>query len=173
MSISRCNFLRASAGAATAGLALDPTLSKPLFATEEAHRECPAPTLVLWATPIPEGAARANLDIGTAEIHVRNICSVLDTFSVENSLTPTRPLGNPVSAVIDSLDIEWSGVTRSVLGFSDPVNQFSGDFFETSASMQLVLRTLAMTGHGFRFVSSSTTAVSFAQFGRERNCVFF
>jgi hypothetical protein len=104
---------------------------------------------------------------------VRNVCSVLDTFTVENSLTPTRPLGNPVSALIESLDIEWSGVTRSVLGFSDPVNQFAGDFFETSASIRLAVRTLASTGHGFRFVSSATTTVNFAQFGRERNGSFF
>jgi hypothetical protein len=123
--------------------------------------------------PIPEGGARANLEGGTAELHVRNICSVLDTFTVENSLTPTRPLGNPVSAVLDSLDIEWSGVTRSVLGFSDPVNQFSGDFFETSANIRLTVHTDASTGHGFRFVSSATTAVNFAQIGRERNGVFF
>jgi hypothetical protein len=127
----------------------------------------------LWVSRIPEGGARAHLDEGTAALHVRNVCSVLDTFTVENSLTPTRPLGNPVSALIESLDIEWSGVTRSVLGFSDPVNQFAGDFFETSASIRLAVRTLASTGHGFRFVSSATTTVNFAQFGRERNGSFF
>src|SRR5262249_25767242 len=66
-------------------------------------------------------AAAAHLDEGTAELHVRNGCSVLDTFTVENSLTPTRALGNPVSAVIDTLDIEWGGVTRSVVGpYSTP-----------------------------------------------------
>jgi hypothetical protein len=42
MSISRRNFIRASAGAASAGLALDSALSKPLFAAEAAHRACPA-----------------------------------------------------------------------------------------------------------------------------------
>jgi len=128
---------------------------------------------VLWATSIPEGGARADLEAGTAELHLRNICSVLDTFTVPNSLDPTRPLGNPVSAAIDSLDIEWSGVTRRVLSFSDPTNQFAGDFVETSASIRLAVRTLASTGHGFRFVSSATTAVNFAQIGRERNGVFF
>jgi hypothetical protein len=106
-------------------------------------------------------------------LHARNICSVFDTFTVPNSLTPTRPLGNPVSAEIESLDIEWSGVTRSVLGFSDPVNQFGGDFFESSATIRLAVHTGPSTGHGFRFVSSATTAVNFAQFGREHNGVFF
>ncbi len=108
-----------------------------------------------------------------AELHVRNICSVLDAFTVPNSLDPTRPLGNPVSAEIESLDIVWSGITRSILGFSDPTNQFSGDFFESSAAIQVTATTTKSTGHGFRFVSSATTAVNFAQFGRERNGVFF
>jgi hypothetical protein len=42
MSISRRNFIRSSAGAASAGLVLDSTLSKPLLAAEETHRACPA-----------------------------------------------------------------------------------------------------------------------------------
>ena len=113
------------------------------------------------------------MDDGTAELHVRNICSVFDAFSVENSLTPTHPLGNIVSAVIESLNIRWSGVTRSIIGFGDPVNQFSGDFFETSATIQVSVTTKKSTGHGFRFVSSATTKVNFAQIGRETNGVFF
>jgi hypothetical protein len=132
-----------------------------------------SPTLVVWTIPIPEGSARIDLDGGTADLHVRNICSVFDVFTVENSLTATRPLGNIVSAVIESLDIQWSGVTRSIVGFRDPVNRFSGDFFETSASIQVTVTTEPSTGHGFRFVSSATTKVDFAQFGRERNGVFF
>jgi hypothetical protein len=124
-------------------------------------------------TPIPDGGAESDFDDGTAELHVRNICSVFDAFSVPNSLTPTHPLGNIVGAVIESLDLKWSGITRSVIGFSDPVNQFSGDFFETSAAISVTARTEMSTGHGFRFVSSATTQVNFAQFGRETNGVFF
>ena len=114
-----------------------------------------------------------SLDRGTADLHVRNVCSVFDVFTVENSLTPTRPLGNIVSAVIESLDIHWGGITRSILGFSDPVNQFSGDFFETSVNFHVSVRTEQSTGHGFRFVSSALTKIDFAQFGRERNGAFF
>jgi hypothetical protein len=132
-----------------------------------------SPTLVTWVTPIPEGGARSDLDDGTAELHVRNICAVFDAFSVANSLDPTHPLGNVVSAVIDSLDLKWGGVTRSIIGFSDPVNQFSGDFFETSASIHVSVTTKKSTGHGFRFVSSATTKVNFAQVGRETNGVYF
>jgi hypothetical protein len=132
-----------------------------------------APTLALWVIAIPEGAAKSDLNDGRAELHLRNICSVFDAFSVPNSLTPAHPLGNIVSAAIESLDLTWSGITRSIIGFSDPVNQFSGDFFETSASINVTVQTQKSTGHGFRFVSSATTTVNFAQIGRERNGVFF
>ena len=132
-----------------------------------------SPTLAFWIVPVPEGAVKSNLDAGTAELHTKNICSVFDVFAVSNSLDPTHPLGNIVSAEIESLDLKWSGVTRKVLGFSDPVNHFSGDFFETSAAIQVEVITKKSTGHGFRFVSSATTAVNFAQIGREKNGVFF
>lgn len=113
------------------------------------------------------------MDNGTAELHVRNICSVFDAFTVANSLTPTHPLGNIVSAVIDSLDMAWSGVSRNIIGFRDPVNRFSGDFFETSATIHVTATTKKSTGHGFRFVSAATTTVNFAQIGRETNGAFF
>jgi hypothetical protein len=121
---------------------------------------------------VPKGSAKVDLDGGTAELHVRNVC-VFDAFAVSNSLDPTHPLGNVVSAVIESMDMQWSGVTRSIIGFSDSVNQFSGDFFESSATINVKARTLKSTGHGFRFVSSATTKVNFAQFGQEANGVFF
>lgn len=41
MSISRRNFIRASAGAAGAGLVLDSTLSQPVFATAKPNPACP------------------------------------------------------------------------------------------------------------------------------------
>ena len=41
MSISRRNFIRASAGAAGTGLVLSSALPKPLLAAEEVHRACP------------------------------------------------------------------------------------------------------------------------------------
>jgi hypothetical protein len=75
---------------------------------------------------VAKGSAKVDLDGGTAELHVRDVC-VFDAFAVSNSLDPTHPLGNVVSAVIESLDMQWSGVTRSLIGFSDPVNQFSGE----------------------------------------------
>lgn len=127
----------------------------------------------MWSSRIPKGGASVDLDGGTAELHVRNICSVFDAFAVSNSLNPTHPLGNIVSAVIDSVDMHWSGVTRGIPGFSDPANRFSGDFFETSATISVTATTKKSTGQGFRFVSSATTKVNFAQIGRETNGVFF
>ena len=56
MSISRRMFIRASAGAASAGLVLDSALSKPLFAAAEAHRECPVqPEPIAHTIPTPFG----------------------------------------------------------------------------------------------------------------------
>jgi len=52
MSFSRRNFIRASAGAASAGLVLESTLSKPLLAAEAAHRDCP-----VQPEPIPHTIA--------------------------------------------------------------------------------------------------------------------
>jgi hypothetical protein len=78
----------------------------------------------------------------------------------------------PVSVLLDQF-VDVGGVTRSIIGLNDQTNQFSGDFFETSAAIQVTATTLKSTGHGFRFVSSATTMVNLAQFGRETNGVFF
>lgn len=115
-----------------------------------------------------------DLDGGTARFFAKNICSVFDALTVANSLNPARPLGF-ASAIINSVDIEWSHVTRSVLSFSDSVNRFAGDFFEVShVTIAVTATTPLSTGHGFRFVSDpTTTRVHFAQIGSERNGVFF
>jgi hypothetical protein len=129
-------------------------------------------TGVTWVTAIPDGSARVDLANGEASLHVRNVC-VLDAFTVANSLTVTRPLGNPVAAVM-SVDIVWAGVRRRV-SFSDSIDKFAGDFVETSATIDVVVTTLASTGHGFRFASdpAQTTITHFAQIGSEHNGVFF
>jgi hypothetical protein len=92
---------------------------------------------------------------------------------VPNSFDPNHKLGI-FSALIDSMKIEWSGVTRSVLGFSDSTNKFRGDFFECSAEIAVSATTPPETGHGFHFESDpETTHTNFAQFGTERNGAFF
>ena len=114
------------------------------------------------------------LDDGTAEFHAHNICSVFDAFTVPNSISSDRPLGF-VSGRIDSVEIEWRGVTKSFLGVHDTKNHFAGDFFQIGhVTIAVTATTPKSTGHGFRFVSNpATTKVNYAQIGSERNGVFF
>jgi hypothetical protein len=123
---------------------------------------------------VPEGSGEVDLDDGTAELHAENICAVFDAFTVPNSVSPNRPLGF-VSGRIDSVEIKWSGITKSFIGVHDAVNHFAGDFFQIgSVTIAVTASTPKSTGHGFRFVSDpATTKVNYAQIGRERNGVFF
>lgn len=132
-----------------------------------------AGSLVLWGTPYPVGSGKVDIDSGTAELQVHNICSVFDVFTVPNSFDPNHKLGI-FSAIINSMKIKWSGVTRSVLGFSDSTNKFRGDFYECSATIAVSATTPKDTGHGFHFESDpATTHTNFAQFGTEHNGMFF
>jgi hypothetical protein len=131
-----------------------------------------AGSLVMWGTPFPEGSGKVDIDEATAELLVHNVC-VFDAFTVPNSFDPTHALGI-FSAIINSMKIEWSGVTRSVLGFKDATNKFRGDFFECSAKIAVSATTPKDTGHGFHFESDpATTHTNFAQFGTEHNGMFF
>jgi hypothetical protein len=126
----------------------------------------------MWAAPYPAGSAEVNVSGGTAELLVHNAC-VFDAFTVPNSFDPTHALGI-FSAIINSMKIEWSGVTRSVPGFSDATNKFRGDFFECSATIAVSATTPKDTGHGFHFESNpATTHTNFAQFGTEHSGMFF
>jgi len=132
-----------------------------------------AGSLVLWGTPYPVGSGKVDLGGGTAQLLVHNVCSVFDVFTVPNSFDPAHALGI-FGAIINSMRIEWSGVTRSVPGFSDSTNKFRGDFFECSATIAVSATTPRETGHGFHFESDpATTHTDFAQFGTEHNGVFF
>ncbi len=123
---------------------------------------------------MPEGSGDVDLDAGTAELHAENICAVFDAFTVANSLSPDRPLGF-ASGRIDSVDIKWSGATKSFLGIHDTINHFMGNFFQIgNVTIAVTATTPVATGHGFRFVSDpASTIVNFALIGSERNGVFF
>jgi hypothetical protein len=132
-----------------------------------------AGSLVMWSTPYPARSGKVDIDGETAELLVHNVCSVFDAFTVPNSFDPAHALGI-FSAVINSMKIKWSVVTRSVLGFSDATNKFRGDFFECSATIAVSATTPKDTGHGFHFESDpATTHTNFAQFGTEHNGMFF
>src|SRR5262249_50179414 len=107
---------------------------------------------------------------------------VFDAFTVPNSLNTFHPLGK-VSAVINSLRIEWRGTTVRRT-HTDCPDAFRGEFFENVATIEVVATTpegaaracpQTAPRHGFRFESDpARTSVShFAQIGRERNGVFF
>lgn len=98
---------------------------------------------------------------------------MFDAFAVSNSVNLTRPLGNIVSGIINSLEIRWSSVSRRVDNFSDSANRFRGSFVENKAAIQVTATTPVSTGHGFQFVSSETVSSNFAQIGQESNGSFF
>ena len=124
----------------------------------------------------------AGADYGNAD--------VFDAFTVANSLNTARPLGNIVKGIINSLHIEWSGVSRRIMDFRDPINCFAGDYVENTATIAVTATTppnvstqqnpsgqgcVTKKIPGFRFVSAaaSKNLSDFAQVGRERNGIFF
>ena len=132
-----------------------------------------SPSGVFWTTPIPEDGVDVHLGKGAASVHVTDV-NVVDAFTVPNSLNPGHPLGQ-VPATIDTLNLEWSGVTRRV-EFSDADIGFAGLFLENSCTVEVTATTPPSPGmNGFHFVSDagSTTVSVFAQVGHDHNGVFF
>lgn len=114
-----------------------------------------------------------HLGAGEALLQVANI-PVSDVFTVPNSFARNPA---PVPAVINSLRIEWGGITKTTqFSSTDPNDQFAGYFLENSATIEVTVTTPAANGlNGFRFVSdpASTTISDFAQIGHEQNGTFF
>lgn len=137
-------------------------------------------SLVLWTAEIPEGDVEIDLDRGEAVLHIENLCSIFDAFSVPNSFDPAHALGF-VGAFLKSLRIQWSGIKRRV-SFSNPTTGFAGDYVENaSATIAVTVRTPATrppftpaAKNGFQFIADpATTVTHFAQIGHERNGAFF
>ncbi len=97
---------------------------------------------------------------------------LFDVFTVANSFSKAVPR---VPAVIDSLRIEWSGITKTTqFSSANPDDQFAGYFLENSATIEVTVTTPPSPGlHGFHFVSDATTASDFAQVGHDHNGSFF
>jgi hypothetical protein len=136
-------------------------------------------TNVFWAVEIPEDSTEVDLEEGTASLHVQNMC-VYDAFTVPNSnMGVNRPV-NQVKGIINSLDIDWSGIITTETA-NQPINKMRGTFVENTAKVAVTATTprTAVTalsnGHGFRFVSdpASTSVNHFALIGHEQNGVFF
>ena len=138
-----------------------------------------SPTSVFWAVHVPNGSAHVDLNQGTASLHVENAC-VFDAFTVANSILGVNRAVNPVLGIIDSLRIEWSGIT-TVETANQPVNKMRGTFVEGGATIAVTattprtMVTALSNGHGFRFVSdpASTSVNHFALIGQEQNGVYF
>ena len=136
-------------------------------------------TSVFWAVEIPDGSAHVDLDSGTASLHVKNIC-VYDAFTVANSIMGVNRTVNQVKGIINSLEIEWSGIT-TIETANEPVNKMRGPFVENRAQIAVTAttpRTMVTSlsnGHGFRFVSdpAPTSVNHFALIGHEQNGIFF
>jgi hypothetical protein len=126
---------------------------------------------VFWTTRIPSGSVQVQLGAGSALLDAENI-PVLDAFTVANSFGRSVL---PVPAVIDSLRIQWSGITDTIQ-FSDETDKFAGFFLENSATIEVTVTTPPSgTLHGFQFVSdpASTSISHFAQIGHDSNGAFF
>jgi hypothetical protein len=116
-----------------------------------------------------------NLITGEAILHLDDICSVFDAFTVPNSFDPLHALGF-VGAVMRSLRIRWSGITKR-WSFNNG-STFRGDFIQSlTAPMAVTLSTPATKSpftpairDGFEFTSDpSTTVTNWAQIGHETN----
>jgi len=126
---------------------------------------------VFWTVPIPEDGISINLGAGRAVLDVANI-PLFDAFTVGNSFSKVVPR---VPAVIDSLRIEWSGITLTT-EFSDATDKFTGSYLENSAKIEVTATTPASGSlDGFQFVShaASTSVSHFAQVAHEQNGSFF
>jgi hypothetical protein len=136
-------------------------------------------TNVFWAIEIPQGSVHVDLDEGTASLHVKNAC-VYDAFTVANSIMGVNRPVNQVKGIINSLDIDWSGIISTETA-NQSTNKMRGTFVENTAKIAVTATTprTAVTalsnGHGFRFDSDppSTSVNHFALIGHEQNGVFF
>ena len=134
-----------------------------------------SPALLFWTIEIPEGSVQVDLDEAEATLHLENVCSVFDAFTVPNSNNPMHPLGL-VSAVFKSLIIHWSGITRK-WSFNNGSN-FRGDFIQSVSAPIAVTASTPSTKppftpspqDGFEFISDpKTTVTNWAQIGHENN----
>jgi len=134
---------------------------------------------VTWTIAIPDGSVEIDLEAGEATLHLENVCRVFDAFTVPNSFDTHHALGL-VSAVIESLSIHWTGISKRV-SFSNG-KTFRGNFIQSvAAPISVTVSTPASkppftpaAQNGFEFVSDPrTTVTNFAQIGSENNGSLF
>ena len=109
-----------------------------------------------------------HLGQGTAELDFTDV-DVLDWTTVPNSLSDGALLGAPADAVM-SVDIQWSNITREVLGVVDATNDYEGDYLETEATIDV---EVVNADGSFSFSGSGDASSGFAEIGHEQNGSFF
>jgi len=109
-----------------------------------------------------------HLGDGTASLQFQNV-DVKDWITVKNSFSDGTLLGPSAPATM-SLNMQWSGVTRRLSGFSDPTNGYGGDFIENKAT---ILISVENDDGSFSFSGSGDTSSCFAQIGQMQNGSFF
>jgi hypothetical protein len=115
--------------------------------------------------PIPSNAVTVDLDSGNASLSSDNV-QVFDYGSIPNALSGFGPPAVPAAV---SFRVQWNGSGRSV-PVRNAAEGFSADLIRGTAQM-----TWSATTGPYKFVSgpSGTSISDFAEFGRERNGIFF
>ncbi len=134
-----------------------------------------SPTLLTWTIPIPRGNVQVDMDSGSAVLHLKNVCSVFDVFTVPNSFDTHHALGF-VGAMIDSLSIQWSGIGAK-RSFNNGSTYRATSVESVSAPIEVTTITPATKPpftpapqNGFTFTSDpKTTVMNFAQIVHEAN----
>jgi hypothetical protein len=115
------------------------------------------------------------MDSGQAILRLKNVCNVFDAFTVPNSFDVHHALGF-VGAVINSLRIQWSGI--SAKRSFDNGSTFRASAVENVSALVEVTTTTPATKppftptaqDGFTFTSDPTTTMTnFAQIVQEAN----
>ena len=120
---------------------------------------------MFWTVALPEDAVEVHSDDGGAEMRGRNV-QLLDFGDFGNSLFGG---GNPPVPATVSFLVRWAsaGERAHVVNESDG---HAGQYIRTTAQMQW-----SATSGDFDYVSApiGTSSSDFAEFGKERNGVFF
>jgi hypothetical protein len=125
----------------------------------------PVPTGLFWTIAVPAGSATADLAQGRALLAAEDV-PILDHGSIPNALTGMGPPPRPGTV---SFRVEWRGE-----GPPEPVRNaaqgFAAELVRGTAQMAWTARV-----GSYDFVSAplSTSESAFAEFGRERNGVFY
>jgi hypothetical protein len=117
---------------------------------------------LFWTIPIKPSSVNVEADAQTAVMKLREL-PVEDYFNFFNAL-----VDGPSNEAEVTFTVNWSGFIKEDK-IVDPTNDFRAKLVEDSAWVEWIAKSEDVT---YRSVGDPTTVV-FAEFGRERNGVFF